>query len=94
MRASVARLSPSPRTWTLLDAAGRPYASPRPGALGGHRRSRVYGRLDCPSALRAIARGGYVRQRVFADRATAIAAGYRPCGVCLREEYRAWRVAR
>jgi hypothetical protein len=95
MRASVARLSPSPRTWTLLDAAGRPYASPRPGALGGHRRSRVYGRLDCPSALRAIARGGYVRQRVFfADRATAVAAGYRPCGVCLREEYRAWRVAR
>jgi methylphosphotriester-DNA--protein-cysteine methyltransferase len=26
----------------------------------------------------------------FADEATALAAGYRPCGTCMREEYRAW----
>lgn len=79
-------------TWTLLGADGRPVTSPTPGTLGGHRRSRIYGRLDCPSALRAIARGGYVAHRVFfADEATARAAGYRPCGVCLREDYRAWR---
>jgi hypothetical protein len=33
--------------------------------------------MDCPSALRAITRGGYVQHRVFfADAATAIAAGY------------------
>lgn len=31
----------------------------------GHRRTRVYGRFDCPAALRAIAKGGYVRHRVF-----------------------------
>ena len=38
--------------------------------------TKVYGRLDCPSALGAIARGGYARQRVFfAGKATAIAAG-------------------
>ena len=30
------------------------------GTLGGHRGTRIYGRLDCPAALRAIARGGYV----------------------------------
>ena len=35
------------------------------GTIGGHRRTRIYGRLDCPSALRAIARGGYVTHRVF-----------------------------
>jgi hypothetical protein len=88
-------LSAPARTWTLLDAGGRPFAGPRPGTLGGHRRSRIYGRLDCPSALRAIARGGYVAHRVFfADAATAAAAGYRPCGVCLREEHRAWKAAR
>jgi methylphosphotriester-DNA--protein-cysteine methyltransferase len=82
----------SARTWTLLDAAGRPYASARPGALGGHRRTRIYGRLDCPAARRAIARGGYVRDRVFfADEPTAIAAGYRPCAVCMPEAYAAWR---
>lgn len=62
------------------------------GALGGHRRSRIYGRLDCPSALLAIARGGYVAHRVFfADEATAIAAGYRPCAVCMPDEYRRWK---
>lgn len=80
--------------YTLLDATGTPRASPVPGTLGGHRRARIYGRLDCPSALRAIAAGGYVRDRVFfAHEATAIAAGYRPCAVCLPDRYRAWRSA-
>lgn len=84
----------SARTWRLLDAGGSPYASPVPGTLGGHRRGRVYGRLDCPAALRAIARGGYVRDRVFfADAATAVAAGFRPCGACLPAAYRAWKAA-
>ena len=84
----------SARTWTLLDAGGRAYASARPGTVGGHRGGRIYGRLDCPSALRASARGGYVRDRVFfADEATAVAAGYRPCAVCMPQEYAAWRRA-
>ncbi|AXB44670.1 Ada metal-binding domain-containing protein [Amycolatopsis albispora] len=62
------------------------------GTLGGNRRLRSYGRLDCPSALRAIARGGDVRHRVFfADEPEAVAAGYRPCAVCLPEEYRKWK---
>ena len=80
-------------TYTLVGADGRPYGSPVPGTLGGHRGGRLYGRLDCPSARRAIAAGQYVRQRVFfADEPTAIAAGYRPCAVCLPEEYREWKL--
>ncbi len=80
------------RTWTLLDRRGRPYQSGRPGTVGGYRRRRIYGRLDCPSALRAIARGGHVGHRVFfADEATAVAAGYRPCAVCLPGAYAVWR---
>jgi methylphosphotriester-DNA--protein-cysteine methyltransferase len=76
---------------TLIGADGREYESERPGTLGGHRRSRIYGRLDCPAAMRAIARGGYVSQRVFfAHEDDAIAAGYRPCAVCLARRYRAW----
>jgi hypothetical protein len=51
--------------FTLTDAAGRLYESPTPGQLGGHRRGKLYGRLDCPAALRAVARGGYVQHRVF-----------------------------
>jgi methylphosphotriester-DNA--protein-cysteine methyltransferase len=82
----------SSRTWTLLDARRQPYQSAAPGAFGGHRKSRIYGRLDCPGALRAIARGGYVTNRVFfLDEATAIAAGFRPCFACMRERYRTWK---
>jgi Metal binding domain of Ada len=81
-------------SYTLLGADGRPYRSDLKGQWGGHRRTRIYGRLDCPSALRAIARGGYVRHRVFfADEVTAIAAGYRPCSVCCTERYQAWMAA-
>lgn len=66
-----------------------------PGAWGGHRGSRIYGRLDCPAAARALARGGYVNHRVFfADEATAVAAGYRPCAVCLPLPYAAYRKRR
>jgi hypothetical protein len=74
------------RKYTLLGADRKPYQSPTPGTLGGHRHGKVYGRVECPAELRAIARGGYVRNRVFfADEATAIAAGYRPCAACLTD---------
>jgi hypothetical protein len=83
------------RAYTLIGPEGKPYRSSQPGTLGGHRRGRRYGRLDCPSALRAIARGHYVEQRVFfPDDATAIAAGYRPCAVCLPAEYTRWKAQR
>jgi methylphosphotriester-DNA--protein-cysteine methyltransferase len=82
----------SPKTFTLIGPDGRSYRSAKPGSLGGHRRSRIYGRLDCRAALQAIARGGYVQHRVFfLDEATAVAAGYRPCAVCLPQEYAAWK---
>lgn len=80
--------------FTLIGADGKPCASEVPGTLGGNSRGKLYGRLDCPCALRAIRQGGYVQHRVFfADEATAIAAGYRPCGTCLRVEYATWKSA-
>jgi methylphosphotriester-DNA--protein-cysteine methyltransferase len=83
-----------PKLYRLLGPDGREVHSATPGTLGGHRRNKIYGRLDCPGALRWIAKGHYVRHRVFfADEATAIAAGYRPCANCLREEYRRWKAA-
>jgi hypothetical protein len=84
-------MAPS-KTFTLIGPDGRPYQSAKRGSLGGHRRSRIYGRLDCRAALQAIARGGYVQHRVFfLDETTAVAAGYRPCAVCLPEKYVAWK---
>ena len=81
--------------FTVLDATGRRYRSETPGALGGHRGTKIYGRLDCPTAKRAIDRGGYVQHRVFfADPETAVAAGYRPCAKCLPDDYAAWKARR
>jgi hypothetical protein len=85
------------REYTLIGADGLPHRSPRPGTLGGNSRSpRIYGRLDCSSALRAVARAHtYARHRVFfADEATARAAGYRPCANCMPAEYAAWKSQR
>jgi hypothetical protein len=76
--------------YTLLGADGRFYQSPSPGTLGGNAKDKLYGRLDCGTARNALPKG-YAEHRVFfADEATAIAAGYRPCGNCLRAKYRDW----
>lgn len=84
----------SSHTSTLIGTDGKPLQSDRPGTLGGHRRNKIYGRLDCRAALSAISRGGYVNDRVFfQDEETACAAGYRPCAVCLPERYAAWKAA-
>ncbi|MBF6276661.1 hypothetical protein NOVA_32045 [Nocardia nova] len=83
------------RYYVLLGSDAVPYRSPTAGTVGGHRRQRIYGRLDCPAALRALRRGNYAAYRVFfADEATAVAAGYRPCARCLPEAYRRWKSAR
>ncbi|MFE7839527.1 Ada metal-binding domain-containing protein [Streptomyces sp. NPDC057474] len=80
------------RTYTLIGADGKPYRSDTPGTLGGHRRARLYGRLDCASALRTLSRGHYAAHRVFfPDEAAAAAAGYRPCARCLPEAYARWK---
>lgn len=84
------------KTYTLIGRDGRPYPSATPGTFGGHRSSKLYGRLDCPAARRALTAGGaYVRHRVFfADEQTAVTAGYRPCSVCLPDAYRRWQTGR
>lgn len=81
--------------YKLLDKNGKEYLSEEPGTIGGHRKLKIYGRLDCSSAKRYIAKGQYVQHRVFfKDEETAIAAGYRPCGVCMKEEYKKWKEKR
>ena len=79
------------KQYKLLGPAGKQYLSETPGTLGGNGKLKIYGRLDCPSALSTIRRfpGSYEKSRVFfADEKTALAAGFRPCGNCLREKYR------
>ena len=84
------------KIFRLLGREGQFYGSSTPGSFGGNGRMKIYGRLDCSSANRAVARGRtYQQHRVFfADEATAIAAGYRPCGNCMRRQYKDWRASR
>jgi methylphosphotriester-DNA--protein-cysteine methyltransferase len=78
--------------YILIGPDGKEYLSAVKGTLGGHRRLKLYGRLDCPSALYFIAHGHYVKHRVFfLNEADAIAAGYRPCSKCLPEKYKQWK---
>ncbi len=83
-------MSDTKKTYKLLGADGEFYQSETKGTLGGNGKLKIYGRLDCGTANATIRRfpGSYEKHRVFfADEKTALAAGYRPCGNCLRKEY-------
>lgn len=83
---------PEKKTYKLIGANGKFYESETKGRFGGHRKDKIYGTLNCKGAARWIAKGFYVKQRVFfADEQTAIAAGFRPCWECLREKYKEWK---
>jgi len=60
--------------------------------LGGNKSLKIYGRLDCPCALRWLKKGYYKKHRVFfKSEAGAINKGYRPCAICLPEKYNEWK---
>ncbi|MBK7820493.1 MAG: metal-binding protein [Tessaracoccus sp.] len=87
-----------PKTFTLMGADGLPYASASRGQLGGNGLHKIYGHLDCSAARRALSNpehaAVYIQHRVFfADEATAVAAGFRPCGTCIRPQYKVWKAA-
>lgn len=80
------------KTYHLRNEHNKDVESPIPGTLGGNKRLKIYGKLDCPSALQHIEKGKYVKNRVFfSDEETAIKAGYRPCGKCMKKEYLEWK---
>ena len=78
--------------YKLRDINNQIYESKIPGTYGGHKKLKIYGKMDCPSALRWIKKGYYVNERVFfLDEETAINAGYRPCSICMPQEYGEWK---
>ncbi len=80
------------KLYKLLGVDGKIYLSPIPGILGGNSKLKIYGRLDCWSANAAIPKGYATRRVFFADEKTAIKAGYRPCGHCMKDRYKVWKV--
>jgi len=80
------------KEYKLLDEDGKVYLSKIPGTIGGHKKLKIYGKMDCPSALLYIKKGQYVNNRVFfLDEETAIKNNYRPCGKCMKKEYLIWK---
>lgn len=78
--------------YKLIDKNGNEYTSKVPGTYGGNKKLKIYGKLDCYSAMKWLEKGYYIDNRVFfEDEDTAIEAGYRPCGICMKEQYKNWK---
>jgi hypothetical protein len=75
-----------PRVTVLTPWPGR-FVVPAPARA----RPLAGGGLDCPAARRAIDRGGVSHCAFFAEEATAVAAGYRPCAVCRPGGHARWK---
>jgi len=59
-------------------------------AFAGNVRLEIYGTLGCPSGKRMKS-----QNRVFfVSEDEAIAAGFRPCGHCMRAAYTRWKIAK
>lgn len=54
--------------------------------FGGNRKLKIYGTLQCKSGKR-MKRENRV---FFATESEAIKNGYRPCGHCMKSEYKKW----
>lgn len=80
------------KPYILTDENNNQVLSSIPGSFGGHKKLKIFGRLDCPSANSHLGKGQYAKNRVFfLDEKSAIEAGYRPCAVCMTKEYRKWK---
>ncbi|RRB16903.1 Ada metal-binding domain-containing protein [Larkinella knui] len=59
-------------------------------AFGGNWPLKIYGTLHCQSGRRMLR-----KNRVFfQSEQDAILSGFRPCGHCMRMEYRRWKIGR
>ncbi|CAN5708827.1 hypothetical protein BH11BAC3_BH11BAC3_30260 [soil metagenome] len=54
--------------------------------LAGNRKLKIYGSLHCKSGQCMK----QINKVFFADEESAIIAGYRPCGHCMKKQYLIW----
>jgi hypothetical protein len=80
-RTGTARPVPGSKEYTLLDADRKPHRSSTPGQFGGHRKTKIYGRLNCRAALRAAPLAALPGQG-FGHSRRAPSAETSPSGCC------------
>ncbi|MBE7635467.1 metal-binding protein [Sneathiella sp. P13V-1] len=70
----------------IQDAAFKAYIKAGDIQWGGHRKLKIYGRLDCWSGKK-MKRENRV---FFKSKEEAQSSGFRPCGHCMKKAYRQW----
>lgn len=73
--------------WDITDAALRKKLRRKELVLGGNKKLKIYGTLHCLSGKR-MKRENRV---FFVSAEEAVALGYRPCGHCMKQEYKHWK---
>lgn len=77
------------KEYIIIGSSGKEYVNSTQGTLCVHKRLKIYDKLDYPSTLGHIAKGHYVKQRVFyKGKEIEIAAGYSSCNICMPERYK------
>jgi methylphosphotriester-DNA--protein-cysteine methyltransferase len=71
----------------ICDEALRQLIRRRKIDLGGNRNLKIYGRLNCVSGKRMKKEN----RIFFISEEEAIRQGFRPCGHCMRQEYKKWK---
>lgn len=79
------------KKYRLLGPDGTTHESSTPGELGGNSKDKIYGMLTCSAANAALSKGYATHRVFFANEAVAIAAAFRPCGRCMRDQYSKWK---
>lgn len=75
------------KNYRILGPDNKTIFSEKKGKFGGHNKLKIFGKLDCKSAISWINRGEYAKYRVFFhEYEHAIAAGFRPCKKCKPEK--------
>ena len=57
-------------------------------ALAGNKRLKIYGTLSCKSGKRML----HNNRTFFSSENEAINHGFRPCGHCMAEKYKKWKI--
>lgn len=57
------------------------------GRVGGNKRLKIYGSLDCKSGKRMKK----ATRVFFVSEQEAMERGYRPCGNCMNHQYQIWK---
>jgi len=55
--------------------------------FGGNRKLKIYGTLSCSSGKK-MKRGNRI---FFSSEKEAVENGFRPCGHCMKDEYKKWK---